>query len=192
MRATAIWFGRCARMRTQREPPIKPPAQNLVVTSREVSTLHWSGGTARCAIGRGGIAIKHREGDGVTPRGKFPIRKLLYRPDRLCRPQTALPTEAIEPDDGWCDAPGDPNYNRPVKRPYPASSEAMWREDHLYDLVALLGFNDDPVVDGGGSAIFLHVARDDYGPTEGCVALGLADLLDVLCTLTPGATLEIG
>jgi L,D-peptidoglycan transpeptidase YkuD (ErfK/YbiS/YcfS/YnhG family) len=67
----------------------------------------------------------------------------------------------------------------------------MWREDQLYDVVAVLGFNDDPVVDGAGSAIFLHVAQDDYSPTEGCVALKRSDLLDVLAELKQGAQIEI-
>jgi L,D-peptidoglycan transpeptidase YkuD (ErfK/YbiS/YcfS/YnhG family) len=157
----------------------------------EVPTLYWADRTARCAIGRGSIAVKAREGDGITPIGTFAIRKILYRPDRVARPQTALPVEAIERDDGWCDAPGDPHYNRAVKLPHPASAESMWRDDHLYDVVALLGFNDDPVVDGAGSAMFLHLAREDYGPTEGCVALARADMLAVLADLKPGAKIEI-
>lgn len=107
------------------------------------------------------------------------------------QPQTALPVSALQQDDGWCDAPGDPNYNRAVKLPYPKSAESMWRDDHLYDVVAILGFNDDPVVDGAGSAIFLHCAREDYGPTEGCVALKLPDLLRALSGLKPGATIKI-
>lgn len=135
--------------------------------------------------------MKRREGDGITPIGIFPIRRILYRPDRLPRPQTGLPVEMLNPDDGWCDAPGDPNYNRAVKLPYAASAESMWRGDHLYDVVAILGFNDDPVADGAGSAIFLHCARDDYGPTEGCVALALPDLLKTLQGLEPGAQIEI-
>jgi L,D-peptidoglycan transpeptidase YkuD (ErfK/YbiS/YcfS/YnhG family) len=116
---------------------------------------------------------------------------VLYRPDRMACPQTGLPVEALKRDDGWCDAPGDPNYNRAVKLPYPASAESLWRDDRLYDVVALLGFNDAPVVDGAGSAIFLHVAREDYGPTEGCVALALPDLLRVLKTLCAIASIEI-
>ncbi|WP_211488879.1 L,D-transpeptidase family protein, partial [Escherichia coli] len=80
----------------------------------------------------------------------------------------------------WCDAPDDPNYNRPVKHPYRASAEKMWREDHLYDLVVILGQNDDPVVPGAGSAIFFHLAKEletGFRPTEGCVALRLPDML---------------
>jgi L,D-peptidoglycan transpeptidase YkuD (ErfK/YbiS/YcfS/YnhG family) len=110
------------------------------------------------------------------------MRQLLYRPDRGSVPHTALPVKPIAPDDGWCDAPGDRAYNRPVHLPYPASAEQLWREDHLYDLVVVLGYNDDPVVPGQGSAIFLHLARPDFAPTEGCVALSRDDLLTVLAT----------
>ena len=153
--------------------------------------LDWSDGPRRCAIGRGGIGKKHREGDGITPIGIFPVRRILYRPDRIARPRTALPVAEIRPDDGWCDAPGDKAYNRQVRLPYPASAECLWRDDSLYDLIAVLGFNDDPVVDGAGSAIFLHAARPDYGPTEGCVALALADLLAAIAPLTPDSTIRI-
>ena len=165
---------------------------NLIVTSENDATwLDWGQGKRRCAVGKGGIGIKGGEGDGITPRGLWPIRQVLWRPDRIEKPETILPLRAIAPDDGWCDAPGDPNYNRPIKLPYPKSAESMWRDDHLYDVVAILGFNDDPVVDGAGSAIFLHCARDDYGPTEGCVALKLPDLLNALSKLKPGAKLEV-
>lgn len=176
-------------MPSAREPSIE--SNTLIVETGENPVLHWNGGSARCAIGRGGIARKQREGDGITPIGIFPIRRILYRPDRVEHPQTALPIAALQKDDGWCDAPGDPNYNRPIKLPYPKSAESMWRDDHLYDVVAILGFNDDPVVDGAGSAIFLHCARDDYGPTEGCVALKLPDLLSALSDLRRGAKIEI-
>lgn len=165
----------------------------LVVTrNASGATLDWGTGARVCAIGRGGIGAKAGEGDGVTPIGTFPIRRVLYRPDRVARPRTNLPVEAIAEDDGWCDAPGDAAYNQPVKLPYPASHERMWRDDHLYDVVVVLGFNDAPVIAGKGSAIFLHVARPDYGPTEGCVALALPDLLAALENLSPGDTIRIG
>lgn len=155
------------------------------------ATLDWGAGAKPCAIGRGGIGVKGGEGDGVTPIGRFPIRRVLYRPDRVSV-RTKLPAAAIAQDDGWCDAPDDPNYNTPVKLPYAASHERMWREDHLYDVVVVLGYNDDPVIAGKGSAIFLHVARPDYGPTEGCVALALPDLLQALEKLSAGDSIGIG
>lgn len=163
----------------------------LVKRSGGKPVLDWGAGERVCAIGRGGIGAKGGEGDGITPVGTFPIRRVLYRPDRVSL-RTKLPAAAIAEDDGWCDAPNDPNYNMPVKLPYAASHERMWREDRLYDVVVVLGYNDDPVIAGKGSAIFLHVARPDYGPTEGCVALALPDLLEALKALLPGDTIRIG
>jgi len=142
-----------------------------------------------CAIGRGGVVRDKREGDGATPIGCWPLRRVLYRPDRVARPETALPTAPIAPEDGWCDDPDHPAYNRPVRLPFEASHEALWRDDGLYDLVVVLGFNDDPPVPGAGSAIFLHVARPDFGPTAGCVALALPHLQGLLARLGPAEQL---
>lgn len=147
-----------------------------------------------CAVGRGGLApaADKREGDGVSPIGVWPLRNLLYRPDRGEAPRTALPSRTITPQDGWCDAPGHPDYNRLVQLPFAASHEVLWREDGLYDLVVVLGHNDDPPVSPLGSAIFLHLAKPDYDPTEGCIALARPDLEAVLALARPGDALEIG
>ena len=153
--------------------------------------LEWSGGRVRCAVGRGGIAHKKTEGDGITPIGTWPLRHVLYRPDHVPPPTTGLPVAAIASDDGWCDAPNDANYNRLVKLPYRAGHERLWRDDALYDVVVVIGFNDDPVVKGVGSAIFLHIARENYEPTEGCVALSRDDVLRILAVLRPGDTITI-
>jgi L,D-peptidoglycan transpeptidase YkuD (ErfK/YbiS/YcfS/YnhG family) len=155
------------------------------------TALDWGAGARRCAVGRAGIGEKLKEGDGITPVGVFPVRYVLHRPDRIAPPKTGLDVRAIGEWDGWCDAPGDPAYNRAVTLPYSASAENLWRQDHLYDAVAVLGFNDDPVMDGKGSAIFLHVAKPDYAPTEGCVALALDDLLEALAAMQPGVAIEI-
>ena len=112
--------------------------------------------------------------------GLWPIRLVLYRPDRLRCPETALPTLPIGPSDGWCDAAGDRNYNRRVTLPYPASHEELFRADGLYDICVVLGYNDDPRRQGGGSAIFMHVAAEGFSPTAGCVALRRWDLLKLL------------
>ncbi|MHA6287921.1 L,D-transpeptidase family protein [Maricaulis sp. CAU 1757] len=149
--------------------------------------------TVRAALGKGGVtkASDKREGDGATPLGRWPVRRVLYRADRVVRPDTVLPVRALRPDDGWCDAPDDPAYNRPVRRPYAASHETLWREDGLYDIIVVLGHNDDPPVPGAGSAIFLHCKRGDYEPTEGCVALAPSDLRDFLKAARPGDHLVI-
>src|SRR5262249_36287050 len=154
--------------------------------------LDWGAGRKRAAIGPAGIAMKGGEGDGVTPRGCFGLREVFYRDDRGPAPRTALPVNAIQRNAGWCDAPGDPNYNMLVKLPYPASAEQMWRDDHLYDLVVVVGYNDDPVVTGQGSAIFLHLAKPDYAPTQGCVALARQDLLAAIAQLSRGDQVVIG
>jgi L,D-peptidoglycan transpeptidase YkuD (ErfK/YbiS/YcfS/YnhG family) len=160
---------------------------NLTVTSgKDSAWLDWGAGLKRAAIGPGGIAVKGGEGDGITPRGAFVVREIFYRADRIPKPVTALPLHAIQKNDGWCDAPNDPNYNRLVTLPYRSSAEQMWRADHLYDLVAVLGYNDDPVVPGKGSAIFLHLARPDFSATHGCVALAHDDWLAAIAQLQPG------
>ena len=137
--------------------------------------LQW-----RCAIGRGGIALHKAEGDGGTPAALLPLRRVLFRADRGAAPRTAVPVEPIGPTDGWCDDPDDSRYNRAVRLPYPARHEELWRRDAVYDIVGVLGWNDAPVLRGAGSAIFLHVARPDYAPTEGCIALAEPDLRALL------------
>jgi L,D-peptidoglycan transpeptidase YkuD (ErfK/YbiS/YcfS/YnhG family) len=138
-----------------------------------------------CALGRGGITSDKTEGDGCTPAGRFPIRRLFYRPDRVRDLTCRLPMQPMSPSDGWCDDPKDSAYNRLVTRPYPASHETMWLESALYDLVLVIGHNDDPVVPGKGSAVFLHLAQPDYAPTEGCVAFGRADFVALLQAMEP-------
>jgi L,D-peptidoglycan transpeptidase YkuD (ErfK/YbiS/YcfS/YnhG family) len=144
----------------------------------------------RCALGRGGIRADKQEGDGATPVGLLPLRRVLYRADRLPAPACAVPVEPIGPRDGWCDDPADPAYNRRVTLPYPGRHEELWRTDAVYDIVGVLGWNDDPVVRGRGSAIFLHLARPDYPPTEGCVALDLPELRAVLAMGLSGIAVE--
>ncbi len=145
----------------------------------------------RCALGRGGVRRDKQEGDGATPSGRFALRRFLYRADRLDWPRTSLAGAALAPDDGWCDDPTHPDYNRQVKLPHPARHERLWRDDHLYDLLVVLGHNDDPPRPGRGSAIFMHIARPNLAPTEGCIALALADLLEILGQLSLPADLAV-
>ncbi len=138
--------------------------------------------TFRCAIGRSNLipADRKREGDGATPIGSWRFCRVLFRPDRIDEIETQLPQSAITPQDGWCDAPSDARYNQQIAIPYPASHEILWRDDHVYDVIVVLDHNSAPVVPCLGSAIFLHLARAQYEPTEGCVALARPDLLKVL------------
>lgn len=150
----------------------------------------YGGRVWRAAVGRSGIHRDKVEGDGVSPAGRWPIRKVLYRADKLAPPVSVFETAAIAPQDGWCDAPEHPAYNRPVQLPFAASHETLWRDDDLYDIVVILGHNDDPVVPGAGSAIFLHVASAGYGSTAGCASMTRADLLEFLSLATPGTHLS--
>jgi L,D-peptidoglycan transpeptidase YkuD (ErfK/YbiS/YcfS/YnhG family) len=149
-----------------------------IVTPAGILTV----GTAsfRAALGYGGIRADKSEGDGATPAGILPLRAVLYRPDRQPPPVCAVPVRPLTPYDGWCDDPAHGAYNRPVRLPVNASAEALWRDDAVYDVIGVLGWNDQPVQPGRGSAIFLHVAREDFAPTEGCVALAMDDLIRVL------------
>jgi L,D-peptidoglycan transpeptidase YkuD (ErfK/YbiS/YcfS/YnhG family) len=153
--------------------------------------LHWSRGSAVAAVGRAGVKADKREGDGATPAGAHPLVSVFYRKDRLEPPTSHLPVRALAPKDGWVDEPADPKYNRLVELPYPASAEEMWREDDLYDVLVVIGYNMEPVIPGAGSAIFLHVATPDFAPTAGCVAVSKDVLLGLIPLLGPGSTITI-
>ena len=153
--------------------------------------IHCPGGPFPCALGRGGVRRHKREGDGATPAGIFPLRRVLYRPDRGGPAATKLPVAPISRDDGWCDDAADPAYNTQVRLPFPAGAERLWRDDHLYDLVVVIGHNDDPVVPGAGSAIFVHVAAPGLAATGGCVALKRSDLERLIAVARPGDVMVI-
>jgi L,D-peptidoglycan transpeptidase YkuD (ErfK/YbiS/YcfS/YnhG family) len=143
------------------------------------------------AIGRSGILANKREGDGGTPRGRFRLKRLWWRADRITRPRTALPVRPIGPADAWSEDPADRRYNRPVCRGPSEPGDRLLREDGLYDLIIEISHNDRPRVAGRGSAVFIHVARGNFGPTAGCVALRKADLLRLLERLSPKTWIEI-
>jgi L,D-peptidoglycan transpeptidase YkuD (ErfK/YbiS/YcfS/YnhG family) len=147
--------------------------------------------TVACALGRSGITRDKREGDGATPAGRFELLTVYYRPDRVQRPRTRLPVTPLRPWMGWCDDPGHPRYNRLVRRPFDASHEAMWRDDPLYDIVVVLDCNLHPAVPGRGSAIFFHLARAGYTPTEGCIAIAERDMRLLLERCGPGSAIGL-
>lgn len=149
---------------------------------------------APCALGRTGVTLEgeKKEGDGKTPLGTYPVRQAFYRPDKFDEPICQLPITPLTPELGWCDDPGRDEYNKLVRLPFSGSHEKMWREDSLYDLVLVIGHNDDPPVSGRGSAIFVHVAKKGFKPTEGCVAVTASVMLSLLRQLGPGDRFQIG
>lgn len=153
--------------------------------------LTWPGGGARAAVGRSGLGAHKKEGDGATPAGTFPLVSAFYRADRIAPPPTGLKLRALSPNDAWCDDPADPDYNRLVSLSHPAHAEPLWLEDGVYDLLVVIGYNMGPVVPGAGSAIFLHIARPDFSPTAGCIAIAREALVGLLPHLGPGSAITI-
>jgi len=163
--------------------------EQIVLTS--LTTLEWNSRIYDCCTGKGGVRTKKVEGDGATPAGTFPLRQVLYRPDRIHPFACDLSMVSLSPDDGWCDDPTNSAYNCLIKRPYPGHHEALWREDNIYDIILVIGYNDSPPVAPKGSAIFIHIMNEQATPTDGCIALSRGDLMDILEELSPTTHLMI-
>ncbi len=143
-------------------------------------------------LGRGGILTNKHEGDGATPRGIFHPKRLWWRRDRTARPRTSLPVRAIAPTDAWCEDPADRRYNRSIRVAPDAVGDRLMRADHLYDYIVEIDHNTRPRIAGRGSAVFIHLARDNFGPTAGCVGLKRNDMLRLLAQLTTRTRIVVG
>lgn len=156
-------------------------------------TAHWRGKSYACALGKNGVinATQGREGDGKTPAGLYSLLYGFYRKDRLSEPESHLRFIPLTPNDGWCDEPTATDYNQFVLHPSNHSAEHLWRDDALYDLIIVNSHNSGPKKTDLGSAIFLHVARDSYQPTQGCVAFAKEDLIEIIKTLGTDCALRI-
>jgi L,D-peptidoglycan transpeptidase YkuD (ErfK/YbiS/YcfS/YnhG family) len=153
--------------------------------------VHVGAAAFPCALGRSGIRTTKREGDGATPRAQMPLRRVFFRADRLIRPAGRLAIRAIQPQDAWCDDAAHRRYNRLIERPPGTAEECLTRDDHLYDVIVELGWNDRPVRRHRGSAIFWHVARDGFSPTAGCVAINRDAFAKILPRLAPDAVMVV-
>jgi len=176
-----------------------------IVVNTKGKTISFGSQSASCRIGRAGFTPQDqgREGDAKTPLGSYQIRFGLYRPDRLAPPPSPLPFWPLREDDGWCDDPNDPAYNRFIRRPFTPSEpsrkplcntpshEALWREDGAYDIIIVISHNDSPPVPDRGSAVFIHVAQPDERQTLGCIALAPETMVALLPHLTPGTVIDI-
>ncbi len=134
----------------------------------------------KCAVGKRGIAVKKKEGDLITPRGKFKIKYILYRKDRIYNLKTKIKKITIKKNMGWCDDSASPKYNKLIKFPFPYRAEKLYRDDNSYDIILVLDYNFKPVTKGKGSAIFIHVAKKNYKSTAGCIALKKKDLRNLI------------
>ena len=145
----------------------------------------------RCALGKSGIKKKIREGDNITPEGIFKITKVYYRQDRIKKIKTSMKKITIKKNMIWCDDPRSIFYNKQVKLPSKFSYERLYRKDSIYDLLAVLNYNINPVVKNKGSAIFIHIAKKNYRPTSGCVALKKKDLIQLLQIIKKNTKIKI-
>lgn len=143
-----------------------------------------------CALGGRGITANKREGDLGTPLARMRLISAYLRGRRFVH-RSRLPLKPITPDLGWCEVPGDRNYNRPVRIPYGASHETMRRKDHLYDCCIVLDWNIRPRLRGRGSAIFFHLARPGFAPTHGCVAVTRQVMARLLPRLSARTVMEV-
>ncbi len=143
------------------------------------------------ALGHAGILANKREGDGGTPRGTFRPRQLWWRADRHRRPCTFLPVRPIGSEDAWCEDPDHRHYNRPLRLKAGSGGDRLKRDDHLYDFIVEIDHNTRPRIAGRGSAVFLHLARDNFGPTAGCVSMTKSAMLQLLRRLSPQTKIVI-
>ena len=145
----------------------------------------------RCSIGYNGLTKNKYEGDGCTPIGTFKINKILYRPDKISTYEFRIDSQIIEEGDGWCDDIESDLYNQKINFPFNHSAEHLYRNDDLYDIICIIDYNLNPIIKDKGSAIFLHVASDDYSPTQGCVAIKKEELLQIAINLEKNSVIQI-
>jgi len=179
-------------MTTARDHPLSAITVYAAAGDPRRGWLTADGWTVPVALGHGGILANKREGDGGTPMGTFHPRRLWWRADRHRRPRTLLPASPIRPEDGWCEDPRDRHYNRPIRLGRDQSGDRLTREDHLYDFIVEIDHNAAPRVAGRGSAVFLHLARSNFSPTAGCVAMTKSAMLRLLRRMSPQTKIIIG
>ena len=130
----------------------------------------------KCAIGKRGISFKKKEGDGFTPKGSFRFKYLFYRKDRVLKIKSFLKKIVIKKNMGWCDDPKSNYYNKLIKFPFRSNAEKLYKKENIYDIILVINYNINPIIKGKGSAIFLHIAKKNYKPTKGCVAISKRDM----------------
>jgi len=145
----------------------------------------------RCALGKAGIKKKRKEGDNITPKGIFKITKIYYRSDKIINITTSIRKIKIKKNMGWCDDPESFHYNKQIKLPSKFSHEKLYRKDNLYDLFLVLNYNTSPIIKNKGSAIFLHIAKDSYKKTKGCIALKKGDLIQLISKIRKKTKIKI-
>jgi len=145
----------------------------------------------KCAIGKRGIGNKKREGDKITPKGKFKIKTILYRKDRVSHFRSKITKLSIKKNMGWCDDPKSKKYNKLIRLPFKGSAEKLYRGDNTYDIILVLNYNLNPIRKGKGSAIFIHVAKKNYKNTLGCIAVSKKNLKKIIKKINKSTIVNI-
>ncbi len=153
--------------------------------------LTYNNYKAKCAVGKRGINFKRKEGDLITPKGKYKIKFILYRKDRVRKIQSKIKKIAIVKNMGWCDDPRSKNYNKLIKLPTEYSCEKLYKKENIYDIILVLNYNMNPIIKNKGSAIFIHVAKKNFKKTEGCIAIKKNYLIKIIKELKVNTQVKI-
>ena len=162
-----------------------------MIVIKKSGHLEYKNFKFRCSLGKNGIKKKIKEGDNITPRGIFRVKKLYYRADRIKKIITSVKKIKIKKNVGWCDDFKSANYNKEIKLPSKFSHEKLYRKDHLYDLVVVINYNMNPIIKKRGSAIFIHIEKNNYKPTQGCIGLKQKHLLTILKNIKKNEKIKI-
>ena len=92
---------------------------------------------------------------------------------------------------GWCDDPKSKQYNKLVKLPFKYRHEKLYKKENIYDIILVLNYNMSPVKKNKGSAIFIHIVKNNFKKTEGCVAIKKIDLIKLIKEINPNTKVRI-
>ena len=145
----------------------------------------------KCAIGKRGISSKKVEGDNKTPRGTFKIQAIYYRKDRMKELKSLIKKKNIRKNMGWCDDSKSRKYNKLIKFPFSYSAEKLYLNSGIYDTLLILNFNNKPAKRRKGSAIFIHIAKKNYAPTRGCIAVSKIDMRKIVSRIRRNSKITI-
>jgi len=151
-----------------------------MITINKFGYLKYKNKKFKCALGKAGIGEKKIEGDNVTPIGTYKVLKVYCRTDRIKKINSKFKIIKIKKDMGWCNDFKSNNYNQLIKLPTKLSHEKLYKKDNIYDLILVLNFNLNPIIKKRGSAIFIHIAKKNYNPTAGCIALKKGDIIKLV------------
>jgi len=136
-------------------------------------------------VGQQGITTHPHENYPATPAGSFTLTQAF---GALPNPGAALPYFVTSGDDWWVSQEGV-DYNTHQVCSGGCSFTTGSPNTQLvsvkpeYDYAVVIDYNRFPAVPEAGSAFFLHVTTGV--PTNGCVSVGLTDLIHLLRWLNP-------